>query len=211
MPYEKWHNRIPTYEDLSMQIYALMAFGYDSVNYFCYATPPQNHEFTDEQYALVDRDGNTTSIYDAAKKINLEILAFDHVYMQFIDGWKGVIPVIGTKNSDGYNESFDNLETMTRNAVTSVKVTKGINNITADHDTLVGVMQDKDGNPGFMLVNYNETAKKKSGNVTLTFNNAQKALVYRNGVKSLVEVKNNTLTLPLGVGEGVFVIPFGAK
>ena len=42
MPYEIYHDRIPSYNDLRLQAYTVMAFGYDSISYFCYATPPVN-------------------------------------------------------------------------------------------------------------------------------------------------------------------------
>ena len=209
MPFSSTYNRFPSYEDLSMQIYALMAFGYDSCNYFCYGTPPENFEFSGEQYALVDRDGNTTPTYTAAKRINHEIRKFDHVYMQFNAGWKGVLPIVGTKNSKGENESFTNLKDYANNTTLSVR-TANLAEATAENDTLIGVMTDEEGNYGYMLVNYNETTLGLVGNVELTFRNATKAQVYRNGVKEVVDVKNNKLTLPLGVGEGVFVIPYAA-
>jgi len=207
---KKTNDRDPSYEDLSLQMYASMAFGVDALNYFCYATPPLNFEFFEHQYALVDRDGNKTPIYDAAKKINNEIAAFDHVYMQFTDGWKGVIPIYGSNNTEKVNEGYDKLKSMVPDVITSVKVAKGVKSIAANYDTLVGVMQDKDGNPGYMVVNYNETTLRNKDTVTFEFTNAQKALVYRNGVKSVMDVEDNTLTLTLNPGEGAFVIPFGA-
>jgi len=59
-------------------------------------------------------------------------------------------------------------------------------------------------------VRFYQISPECEGEVTLSFNTAQKALVYSKGVKSLVEVENNTLALPIGVGEGIFVFPFGA-
>ncbi len=44
--------------------------------------------------------------------------------------------------------------------------------------------------------------------MTFKFANYNKAYVYINGVKTEVTLKNNELTLDLGVGEGVFVIPY---
>ena len=69
-------------------------------------------------------------------------------------------------------------------------------------------MKDTVGNAGFMVVNYNDTTYNKTSVVKMTFDNANKALVYVDGVKQVVNLANNVLTLNLGIGEGVFVIPY---
>ena len=70
---------------------------------------------------------------------------------------------------------------------------------------------DAEENAGFTLVNYNETSEAITDNVSLRFNpdyKFNKALCYIGGVKTVLDVKNNTLDITLGVGEGVFVIPY---
>ena len=208
MPIGTTNDRIPTYNDLSLQIYSMLAYGYDSVAYFCYQTPPVNFEFGSDQYALLDRSGKKTSVYDAAKKINNEINQFDHVYLQFNKNWIGVVPIIGTKNTKGENNSFSLLKDYCADTTFSVKAVKELKSVTAEYDTLIGYMKDDFGNPGFMLVNYNDTAKQCKGKVELEFNGAKKALVYRNGKGSLEDVTDNKISLNLGIGEGIFVIPF---
>ena len=68
-------------------------------------------------------------------------------------------------------------------------------------------MKDKSGNPGFMVVNYNDTTYNKTSKVEIKFDSADKALVFIDGVKQDLTLTNNVLTLNLDVGEGVFVIP----
>lgn len=208
MPLGTDKNRIPTYEDLSLQIYTLMAFGYDSVSFFCYQTPPKTGEFDMEQYALIDRNGNKTEIYDSSKKIINEIQNFSHVYMQFNDNWLGIYPILGSNNLEKddmyYNLSYDNL----LKPITNVRDLIKIKSVTATEDTIVGCMVDKNNNPGYMFVNYNDTYYKKTSTVKVCFNRSNKALVFRNGVKTVETLVNGELTISLGVGEGIFVIPY---
>ena len=204
----KSRNRVPSYEDLRLQMYACMAYGYDSISFFCYGTPPGNGEFTPEQNALIDREGNKTQIWYDTQKLLSEIAKFSNTYMQFNDNWIGTLPVLGSNNlaEDDmyYNNSFDSLI----QPLGGVNRLKGVKSVTATEDSIVGYMQDGQGNPSYMVVNYNDTTYKKKSDVVLTFNNYNKAYVYVDGVKQDVSLKNKQLTLNLDVGEGVFVIPY---
>ena len=198
-------NRIPSYNDLRLQLYTVMAFGYDAVSFFCYAMPPTGVEFMEDQYALLDRDGNKTHIYDDTKKVIGEVKKFSNTYMQFNDGWQGVYPVLGSnnvaKNAYYYNAGFDSLQHR-------LSAVKGVQNVTATEDTLLGLLQDKDGRPGYVIVNYNDTTKNVTDSVEITLKNYDRALVFVDGEKRDVALVNGKLKLNLGVGEGVFVIPY---
>ena len=207
MPLGTDKNRVPTYEDLSLQMYSCMAYGYDSISFFCYDTPPSTGEFTETQVALIDRAGNKTQIWHDTQKLLSEIAKFSNTYMQFNDNWIGTVPILGSNNlaEDDmyYNNSFDCLlEPLTVNRL------KGVKSVTATEDAIVGYLQDNEGNPGYMVVNYNDTTYKKKSDVVFTFANYSKAYVYIDGVKQNVTLKNNQLTLNLDIGEGVFVIPY---
>ena len=47
--------------------------------------------------------------------------------------------------------------------------------------------------------------------VNMVITDANRAIVYRNGVPETVEVKDGALTLEVGVGEAAFVIPVNLK
>ncbi len=206
----KSRDRVPSYNDLRLQMYTVMAFGYDSVSFFCYGTPPsvEGGEFTEKQVALVDRDGNKTELWTNSQKLISEVGGFSHTYMQFNDKWVGVLPLLGTNNTSKddmyYNNSFDTMIS----PLSGAKRLKGVKSVEATEDSIVGYMQDKNGNPGYMVVNYNDTTENKGSVVTFKFANYNKAYVYIDGVKEEVTLKNNELTLDLGVGEGVFFIPY---
>ena len=199
-------DRIPTYEDIRMQEYALAAFGYDGISLFCYATPLVGFEFAESQEAMISRSGEKTAIYDSVKKANSEILAFDHVLQQF--DWIGTFTNdAGQTNDDKprtQNSSFRLLNRI------SVKSVLSLNSVTTSRDTLFGYFNDVDGNDGIMVVNYNETSLNLTDEVTLNFDSSKynKAICYVGGKKQVVNLSSGKLNLELGVGEGVFVIPY---
>ena len=86
-----------------------------------------------------------------------------------------------------------------------------LSEVTSSADTLFGYFMDSEENAGFTIVNYNDSELALNDDVTLKFNvdyGFNKALCYIGGEKTIKEVKNNSLTLELGVGEGVFVVPY---
>ncbi len=202
------HDRVPTYEDIRLQEYALMAFGYDGMSMFCYGTPVVYGDFASTQYGMIDRSGNKTTIYDAVKRANNEILAFDHVLLQF--DWQGVFTNDAGKTTTGSsstsNSSFKNITRLSLSSVPS------LNKVYSTADTLFGYFKDEAGNDGIMAVNYNETSQNLSDTVRLGFDGTKynKALCYIGGQKVVKSLSDGVLELNLGAGEGVFVIPYAA-
>lgn len=118
-----------------------------------------------------------------------------------------IIIVAGQTNDDKQrtqNASFRLLNRL------SVKSVLSLNSVTTSADTLFGYFNDAEGNDGIMVVNYNETSLGLTDDVTLKFDSSRynKAVCYIGGKKNVVGLTNGTLNLELGVGEGVFVIPY---
>lgn len=200
--------RVPSYEDVRLQEYTLMAFGYDMISCFCYGSPVLGAEFTEAQEAMIDRDGNRTQVYYNVAKANKEIKAFDHVVKQF--DWKGVFTNdAGRTTTDKgrtQNASFSNL--VNRMSIESIDCLK---KVFSTQDTLFSYMVDFEDNAGFMVVNYNDSSLKLTDEVTMTFDASygyKKALCYVGGEKKVMDITDNALTFTLGVGEGIFVIPY---
>ena len=82
--------------------------------------------------------------------------------------------------------------------------------VTTSQDTLFGYFNDEDGNDGIMAVNYNETSLNLTDEIALTFDGSKynKAVCYIGGEKVVKTLNKGKLDLTLGVGEGVFIIPF---
>ena len=200
-------DRVPTYNDIRLQQYALMAFGYDGISLFCYGSPIADGEFASSQYGMIDRNGNKTEIYDAVKQANNELLSFDHVLKQF--AWQGVFTCDAGKTLTGTsttsNASFKTLDRISLANVSS------LSKVSASADTLFGYFKDAAGNDGIMVVNYNETTENLTDTVELTFDSSKYngAVCYVGGVKKVFTgLTDGKLSLSLGAGEGIFVIPY---
>ena len=200
-------DRVPTYNDIRLQQYALMAFGYDGISLFCYGSPAAGGEFSLSQTGIIDRNRNKTETYKAVKKANNELLSFDHVLKQF--NWQGVFTCDAGKTLTGTsttsNASFKTLDRISLANVSS------LSKVSASADTLCGYFKDAAGNDGIMVVNYNETTENLTDTVELTFDSSKynAAVCYVGGVKKVFTgLTDGKLSLSLGAGEGIFVIPY---
>lgn len=195
-------SKIPDYYDLRHQVYTSMCFGVELFEYYCYATPA---EFRNDEInrCLLDFYGNKTDIYEAAKKINFEIKDFDHVYMNFVDDWKGVMTFVGSNNTRGRRNDFDLLQD-------PMESHERIASVESEEDLVCGVYKNDDNYDAFMFVNYEVPGLRKESKVTVTFNGATKAVCYIGGKEVVKDLNNGKLELTLGAGEGVFVIPVNA-
>ena len=205
-PFSPNNLRVPTYNDLRMQVYSLMAFGYDSISYYCYATPPYEDTVAVPCDALIDRAGNKTQIWYDAQKINLEAKKLEKVYGQFKDNWIGTTQICGTNNTSK-DANYKN-DSFTLNHPVAINNLSGVDTITCTEDIIVGYLKDNSGNPGYVVVNYNDTTYNKTSQVEIKFDQADKALVFIDGEKQDLTLTDNILNLDLDLGEGVFVIPY---
>ena len=188
MSFNNYH-RSPKYEDLRWQAYTTLAFGGSGIQYFCYWTPLDGggETFGD---ALVDREGNKTPIFDYAKRLNNELLAFDHILLSYKSVGQMVFPV---KRPPTHAKMEQPLESFA-----PVKSVDG-------GPVLVGCFEDDDGNAAVMLVNMLDPGKMESVEVTISFANARELNVYTDGAKERVVLNGGEYSFVLGAGEGKFV------
>lgn len=190
-------SKIPDYKDYRMQIYTSMCFGTDVLQYFCYFTPQGQ---TESYYAMIDTKGNRTPRYYDAQKINGEIHAFDHVYLNFVDQWQGVLPVIGKNNVMESNAAFGLMQW-------PLESYERIKSAASAEDSIIGCYKDKDGRDGFTIVNYTVPALNKKNTVSITFNDADSVVYYRNGEMKTATFDGGLFEIELDAGEGIFAIP----
>ncbi len=184
--------------DFLQQMYLALAYGCNYIIYFTYGYGGEGNAY------LVDADLNPTAKYYYAKEANEEIHKLEDVMLNFT--WDKTI--VKNANPDRENQAFNWLTdpTATHSRITNWTVTQ---------DTVVGCLKDKDGRDGFMFVNYADPGRALnrdgtpgediSDDVTVTFDDAKKILVYEHGERKVVD--GNTYTFKLGTGEGQFVIP----
>ena len=178
----------PDYNDIRMQVYTSMAYGAQTFQYYCYFTPREV-----ERPCLIDKNGNRTAIYDAAKRVNDEIHAFGDVFVDYVSGWKGVMPI-------GQCAAFDMLET-------PLQSYKGIESVKAADNALLGVFNDRDGNDAYMLTNFTVPGYGLDNSVSLKLKDTSSAVCYIGGQKQVIALEDGELKLTLGPGEGIFIIP----
>ena len=207
--------RIPTEAEMRMQAYAALAFGMDSISWFTYSPSASGSETF---YTFVDNDGNIIdqTAYDAFTNVNKELAAIGAVYSAF--EWKGIILGAG-KNNDGlfsddtdYN-AFETVSGQIGDYELSATDTKHLSSVATNKtewNYLMSVMQDANGNEGYVLCNYNDTSTNRAQTITLTFeSNVTEVVIYRGGVaQEPIRVSDDkTIEIELATGEGVIVLP----
>lgn len=192
-------SKAPDYFDMRFQIYCSLCYGAIALQYYCYCTPNLPAIIKKKRWtSMLDYYGNKTKRYFAAQRLNAEVHGMGGEFMTFVPYWKGVMPIIGTKNEKGENPAFSMLETALDKA-------EGMS-AKAEQDTIIGVFERPDGKKAYMIVNYTVPAYRIKDKVELDFKGADKAEVYVRGKKRTAKLAGGKLTLELGAGEGVFVI-----
>ena len=215
--------RIPTEDEMRMQAYAALAFGFDSLSWFSYS--PSGSE-TETFYTFVDNAGNVTdqTAYDAFSAVNTELATIAPIYSAF--DWKGIILGIGNSSTsknldyDAYNRVKGQLSVYELTA-SDTKLISSISK-SGDFNYLMGVMEDKNGNEGYVLCNYNCFMEKdswfssvknpKDVDLTLNFNTingktVKEVIIYNKGEATTQTVENGKLSLTLKHAEGLIVLP----
>ncbi len=185
--------------DVAFQAYSALAYGNKTIAYFTYWTPAQqskNEVYSQSMVEYPSSEGQgsvETALYGYVKNVNTEIKQFDHVMMDF--NWQGTI----YHNVDGVSSTYGN---------------KRIASHSATGDAVIGCLQDSNGYDGFMMVNAADPDDNASTTVNLTFNNANRALVYTlNGnpddqLMTDVALTDGKYSVTIGAGQAVFVIPY---
>ena len=201
-------NRMPTEAELRMQAYTAMAFGVDSISWWSYSD-----KRGDNQQNPTDND----DYYTRFANVNNELAAIGHIYSAF--DWKGVILGVGTDNwsissgADADYEAMDFVKGKIGDYELVVDDTKNLSSVATNQTNLnylVGVMQDMNGNEGYVLCNYNNHKTDRAQTITLTFKtNVTDVIIYRKGTNEnqTEKVSNKTLKITLATGEGVIILP----
>lgn len=190
----------PTYEDMRFQVYSALAFGVTRIGYFTFWQ--LFHESTNEMFmkAMVNYEPSeekgyrVSEIYYAVKEVNEEILAMDHIFLRY--KWQGCRVVRKSRDRN-------------------IRLVKGdykdgcVTELTASRDLLLGCFQkEDDGTEGYWIVNAHNPYRLEVNEVELCFEGAERLLYYRKGREYDVPLNNGRFSIRLGVGEGVFAIPY---
>lgn len=197
----EYHGKV-TQSMMTYQLYCALAYGYDQAAYFTYMQPfnqTDSEWFGDSAYEWqLQSDGSykavATDTYTAIKNANAEILAASAK----TSGYKW----LGTTYSAG--------KTATGSVFGGTTSYAGgvLSTVSSDYDAIVGCLKNSDGKNGFMVVNADDPRLNRATSVTLSFGNGYSSVsYYENGVEKTAQLTDGKVTLSVGAGKGLFVIP----
>lgn len=200
MPILESRQRFPCEADIRLQMYVALAYGFRSISHFCYGTPPVNFEFSQDAYAMIDREGHRTPVYYAAKRVNSEIKAVGNALAGFV--WRGTIPVSADHKRP--NESFSLLKSPLR-----LEDAAALKSVSADGDALIGLYDGENGKTGLVLVNFSDVTENKTLHLKLIFAEEYSFSYLRRGRE--YHRQGHSLKVSLPPGEGMFLILSSAR
>lgn len=175
-------------EEVTLQMYAGMALGARMFEYFCYRS------YLNEFIAIIAPDGQKR-IYDIVKEANERASQFEQVLCEFEN--VGAFVTWGEKCTEN-TAAFVLLKNLVmKDDSISVR---------ASHDTLVGCFE-KNGQKGYMLVNYTDPIRRHDNVITVNFSGAESVQLHHEGDKKVVVLNNDEMTITLKPGDAAFVIP----
>ncbi len=202
-----YNKRMMTTEDIRLHVYMSMAYGANSISYYCYSMPTyldsDGEWFGMYKYCMLDIDGNPTPLYYSVQEINAEITAFDDAFLSY--AYKGTYPIF--KNGDDRSRTdfaylSNRLDTATLKRVQTVE---------ANEEVVFGVFEDGDGEQGYMLVNYSDTSANVTASVTLTLRDSGAVAVYGGdgftGEPTVYQAQEGKVDIQIPTGGGYFVVP----
>ena len=181
--------------DITFQTNLAMAFGTKSFQYYTYCT------YAGREPGILDNTLEPGKMYPWVQTANS--------YAQFMAeailnmSWNGAKVYQGQQIKNPTNaEAF---KKVSKYELADFAL---ISSIVARLDTVVSEFKDANGNKAYMFVNYSEPGLGLSGDVFVNFSSkVNKAVIYQNGEKKVVDVENNKLKLTLDAGGGAFVYP----
>lgn len=195
--------RTPSYEDMRFQVYSALAFGVQRIGYYTFWQ--HYSESNAEMYpkAMINYEPSEecgyrkTEIYYSVKEINEEVHSIDHIFMRY--KWQGCKVVRTSRDRNirlvegGYEDSC-------------------LKDMKASRDLLVGCFENpEDSNKGYWVVNAQNPYRYEMNEVELTFEGATNLVYYRKGRECEEKLIDGKFRIRLGVGEGIFVIPYGGE
>ena len=190
--------------ELLNQLYTGMCFGVNGLVAFKYDSYWRDY-LKEDVFFMASAWGESELCYYNQKAFE-EIKKFDHIYLDFVDDWQGVMKVRGTSANDNAEYRFAEQSLQGKYVLQSYA---GLKSIETTEDALVGIMKDKEGRDGYMITNQAFTLDKLTNKVKVSFNGGfKKAIVILNGEETVVDLVNGTCEFTLASGGGAFVIPY---
>ncbi|MBQ6717498.1 MAG: hypothetical protein IJN22_01245 [Clostridia bacterium] len=195
--------------DLRWEIYNALAFGADTLQYYCYSVPKSFDEDGNSVYmydnCILNRDDTPSDVYYSLQKLHKEIQSFADVILSY--DWDTTIGVSGSVDQTFRVcplEYDENLEFVT------LKNTENYVSAKGTQDMIVSRFTSDEYGEAYMFLNWAD--REKSNTVTATFKDCTAVAIYGgedySGTPEIVTLdEEGKLELELAYGEGVFVTP----
>ena len=198
-----------TVEEMRWQVSLIQAYGYSAFSHYAVdlgsvakAFPPP-YPYTDDPWFT---NGQRNDLWYNVQAVNLEALAWDHVYLRFAPGWKGTAPITGSHGKTNL------MLAIVDDGRLKVDEISGVKSVTSTQDILFGVFEDDNKNKGFMVTNVTNPMDMISGSVTVRFETGKNGYngvqIWEKGVpRAELLDKDGCISIDLEPGEGKFLIP----
>lgn len=196
--------------DLRWEINNALAYGADTLQYYCYSVPKSFDEDGNEVFmydeCILKRDDTPSSIYYSLQKLHKEIQSYASVILSY--DWDRTIGSTGTEDQTfrvagiELDENFDPIKlTDTQNFVDA----------TSTLDMTISRFTSDTYGEAYMFVNWADRGEEIN-TITATFKNCKSIAIYGgagfDGTPKIVELdESGNINIELKYGEGVFVTP----
>lgn len=205
--------------DLRWEVYNALAYGADTLQYYCYAVPTtfdEDGNVVEYMYdnCILNHDGTPSDVYYSLQKIHKEIQSYASVILNY--DWEKTIGVSGTDDQTFRVSSIE--EALNENGeFEKLKLDDAKHYVTAQGtlDMIVSHFTSEKYGEAYMFLNWaerNEEDNVLKNVVTATFKDCTQVAVYGgigfDGTPKIVDLdEDGKTTIELEYGEGVFVTP----
>ena len=196
--------------DLRWEIYNALAYGADSLQYYCYSVPKSFDEDGNEVFmydkCILNRDDTPSDIYYSLQKLHKEIQSFANVILAY--DWDTTIGVTGVEEQTfrvspiELDENFKPIK---------LENCKNYVDAIGTHDMILSRFTSEKYGEAYMFLNWAD--RGDSNTITATFKDCEAIAIYGgagfDGTPKIVELTDTEgkCEFTLEYGEGVFVTP----
>ncbi len=195
--------------DLRWEIYNALAFGADTLQYYCYSVPKSFDKEGNPVYmydnCILNRDDTPSDIYYSLQKLHKEIQSYAEVILSY--DWD---KTIGVSGSEDQTFRVSALEYDSKFELIKFGETKNYVKASGTQDMIVSRFTSDKYGEAYMFLNWAE--RETSNTVSATFKDCKTVAIYGgagfDGTPEIVELdEKGNVTLELEYGEGAFVTP----
>lgn len=195
--------------DLRWEINNALAFGADTLQYYCYSVPKTLKDDGTVEYmydnCILKQDNTPSDIYYSLQKLHKEIQSFASVILSY--DWDKTVGISGTEDQTfrlsalEYDDNFN---------IIKLEGSENYVDASGTQDMLVSRFTSEKYGEAYMFLNWAE--RTNSNTVTAEFKDCGAVALYGgegfDGTPEIIKLdENGKATFELAYGEGVFVIP----